>query len=1076
MSFLEKEFKYIISNAYSLYERIDFLSKKNTKIFPIDKKNQKKIDEWKASVSDNSSFLWQRRLKWDNFTQKKLLSSFSLDLKKEPLPPWGKTLKELFHFLFAYKKKPFTSTHFCKKNDPKPFEEALIPFIFFAREKLKKRTKNKLTYLSKKALRSLENSLLLRFVSFSSSAFFTEFTCFRWNKFSKNSSLEFQVKTSFFSKEIYFSFIQNLLENHFISFFKEYCVLARLFAVAIDNWCNVIDDFLKSFKQDKKEIETTFFAKKELKKISDLNSSLSDAHNGGKTVFLITFSCGEKLVYKPRNIEIDKQFFSLLSWTQKKEKKFTWKILKILPKKNYGWEEYVSFSPCKKKEEVLSYYHEAGRLLCLIYALCGNDCHYENIISVGSHPVLIDLETLFQPKEKNDEEEKFLSIFSEFHKRSVLSTLFLPVKGSYKEGFELSGLAGDKNFLNKKIKKWKEINTDTMHLGQGKRKKEKEIHFPYFNKKRHHPKNYIKDLLLGFQEMYMFLIKEKKSLFKKTSPLMHCNNLISRLVCRNTNLYFKILLNSCRTNYLHSGIDRSIYIDLLSRPFLFSEKKPVFWSIIKKEHSCLFEGDIPKFIFSTGKTDLKTDDSSFLQKNLLEEPSFKTICQHISQLNEKDLKLQEKFINSTIYARYTSIHSDHREKKFPSYNTSFASEKFFLKKAHSIGTFLLKEMIQKENYATWINITQEENNPFCELEFMEYSLYQGTCGIAFFLSSLFLITQEEKFASAALLSLNQLKHLINKKRFKQHSNITGIGGVAGIGSYIYAFTKIAYFLKNNSFLTDALEVSKYIENIIEKDKSYDIISGAAGTILALLSLYRATGKKEVLYLAHLCGQHLIKNAVYFPDSSVAWNSIISTDSPPLTGFAHGTAGIAHALIKLYAATKKEEYLSFGKRAIAYENKHFSPEKCNWPDFRIKTNETLSFANGWCHGSPGIGLSRMSILDIYSAPLIKRDIEASLSSIKKNKLLPRDHICCGNSAIIEYLLTASKLLSKPSLAVDAKNLMGQILFQEQKQGYFSLIGATGKIPDLSLFQGLAGVGYTLLRLIKQKDLPSLLLFE
>jgi lantibiotic modifying enzyme len=47
-----------------------------------------------------------------------------------------------------------------------------------------------------------------------------------------------------------------------------------------------------------------------------------------------------------------------------------------------------------KQEEIKRYYQRAGQLLCLLYVLGANDCHNENLIACGEHPVLVDLETL----------------------------------------------------------------------------------------------------------------------------------------------------------------------------------------------------------------------------------------------------------------------------------------------------------------------------------------------------------------------------------------------------------------------------------------------------------------------------------------------------------------------------------------------------------------------------------------------------------------------------------------------------------------------------------------------------------
>ena len=53
----------------------------------------------------------------------------------------------------------------------------------------------------------------------------------------------------------------------------------------------------------------------------------------------------------------------------------------------------------------------------------------------------------------------------------------------------------------------------------------------------------------------------------------------------------------------------------------------------------------------------------------------------------------------------------------------------------------------------------------------------------------------------------------------------------------------------------------------------------------------------------------------------------------LTGFSHGAAGIAYALLKLHEATGESSFREAALEAEAYETSVFLPEVSNWPDFR-----------------------------------------------------------------------------------------------------------------------------------------------
>ena len=90
---------------------------------------------------------------------------------------------------------------------------------------------------------------------------------------------------------------------------------------------------------------------------------------------------------------------------------------------------------------------------------------------------------------------------------------------------------------------------------------------------------------------------------------------------------------------------------------------------------------------------------------------------------------------------------------------------------------------------------------------------------------------------------------------------------------------------------------------------------------------------------------------------------------PLAGFSHGVAGIAYALLELAVATGDERYRTAALAALDYERALFDAVHQNWPDLRetqtLKTETNSAqgsvFVTAWCHGAPGIGLSRLAML-------------------------------------------------------------------------------------------------------------------
>jgi hypothetical protein len=88
------------------------------------------------------------------------------------------------------------------------------------------------------------------------------------------------------------------------------------------------------------------------------------------------------------------------------------------------------------------------------------------------------------------------------------------------------------------------------------------------------------------------------------------------------------------------------------------------------------------------------------------------------------------------------------------------------------------------------------------------------------------------------------------------------------------------------------------------------------------------GGGDALSRAVACGEHLLRKRTESPEGPRAWK----TDGDRLlTGFSHGAAGIAYALLRLFEATRDRRFKQTAEEAIQYERAMFVPERGNWPD-------------------------------------------------------------------------------------------------------------------------------------------------
>jgi len=301
-----------------------------------------------------------------------------------------------------------------------------------------------------------------------------------------------------------------------------------------------------------------------------------------------------------------------------------------------------------------------------------------------------------------------------------------------------------------------------------------------------------------------------------------------------------------------------------------------------------------------------------------------------------------------------------------------------------------------------------------------------------------------------------------------------LGAVTGAGSFIYALCRSARLLEEPALFEDARRAAERISaEWIAADNYFDVMSGAAGAILGLVVLHKESGDSAVLEKAIKCGDHLLKKRQP-AGKGAAWPAF---NGRFLTGFSHGAAGIALALMRLAHATGEHRFQEAAAEAIAFENSVFDAGENNWPDFRYAEEGRPAFMTAWCHGAPGVGLARISGLMLFDSPEVRRDIEAATRTVSRSGLGGKDGLCCGNLGLTEMLLAAAVLKADEQLEGEAIQRASAVVKRARASGGYHLSGQPGQdFFDPSFFQGLAGIGYQLLRIARPGCLPSVLVLE
>jgi lantibiotic modifying enzyme len=137
------------------------------------------------------------------------------------------------------------------------------------------------------------------------------------------------------------------------------------------------------------------------------------------------------------------------------------------------------------------------------------------------------------------------------------------------------------------------------------------------------------------------------------------------------------------------------------------------------------------------------------------------------------------------------------------------------------------------------------------------------------------------------------------------------------------------------------------------------------------------------------------------------------------------------------------------------------EKRNWPDFR-SSSEPTKFMNSWCHGAPGIALSRLCLKrsGIWDEQ-IATEIEISLETTAKQDM-GVDHLCCGSFGRAAILNLASDFNMGDKWDLFAQKIVELSLKRASNHNSYRLFSTQeGELLLPGAFTGMAGIGLQLL---------------
>lgn len=979
------------------------------------------LQSWRKIVAPHNQEHFDRRLAWDGISPEAAASVLQTDQENFPTnPSWWNILTSIRQAA-SEGLDPLELQERCTKE---PFVHAWRPAATWALLTLKERCcdmEPTLT-LRSEAWLDLAEGLLVRLCNTAGHAL--------WEKFNERRTPGQTLIAHLGSsgdgsgepiREVYDAFIAELLSSGYALLLVDFPVLGRLISTIVEFWLEGTTEMLQRIADSRMELQQYFGIDPDAV-LHKVQLGLSDPHRGGRAVAIISFD-GEttsdlaKVVYKAKDMQLDQAYQDFLRTINYCSVRPPLRTLMVLPCHGYGFMEWVEHRPCGSDEELASFYNNAGRHIAVLHLLGCSDCHYENLIACEDQLMLIDSETLFSSSLVDvssgaDDPHHLLSSVQISMEDSVLRIGLLPnwtIEGTgRKYAFDISAL-GIIPTPEREMPGWLAVNSDGMIPSSIKQSCELPTSLPIEMGSPPRLTEFVEQLCAGFTQQLLEVISESTTLI---GALAQFKGLPRRQLARNTRLYFAIQQRMLTPASLRSAVAHGLVLEQLSRCFVSINKKPNSWPIFQAEVLQMEQLDIPLFEHHIDSDDLPLPHGLAPIRGYWLASGLESAKRRLLELDCDEISFQEQLIRGSITASQLKADQRSNDAGFvPSSSnpqlgeepgTYSLSADGYRHEAFRLGEELWSDAIRDgKGRPEWLGIDLGVDGGSFKFGLVGNSLYSGATGIALLFARLALSSPDHTsaagwrergwscFARLAELSEGNSMDPLFRKLPQLPYGLHGTGGIL-----------LALHLLSQEGTSQASQLAKKVmqqmrPERLQADESYDVLGGVAGLIGPLLLL----GTPQALEYASICGDRLVDQQL----DSGGWESsaYASKSRPALTGFSHGAAGIAAALSRLAQVTGEDHFAESARRAIAYEREVFVVDKGNWPDFRC-SSQASEFMMSWCHGAPGILLSRQIL---RSAGLVDETLEseihiarrsmlADLESLKCSPGNPPAHLCCG----------------------------------------------------------------------------------
>jgi type 2 lantibiotic biosynthesis protein LanM len=615
--------------------------------------------------------------------------------------------------------------------------------------------------------------------------------------------------------------------------FSELPVLARAIAVARRHWRESTGELLDRLKADLPLLQDAFGAGASLGSLERCEPGAGDPHDGGRAVVMLTFGGGQRVVYKPRDLRVAGVYGGFARVLNAAGLRPPLHERTVLERGGHAWEEFVHGEGCADESAVRRYYRRMGMHARLLQLTGGLDFTCDNVVAVGEHPVLIDLEMLTAPllsppTAGSAAEERAAGEAARLPTRSGIVTARIygePGRRPAELGALGAGGTRQAPFRQPTPRRGEDGQVRTVE------------EYPFFPTGAAAPRlggqpvpaaGYLHEVEEGYLEMSRRLRKCAAELGAPGGPLAALAEAPVRFLARDTQIYMRMLLESLRPARLRDGVQREICLERLWKA-KFSDP-----GVVRQEVESLRVLDVPLFTSRPGTDALDLHDAppaaGFFQGSAMH-----AIRARLSELETSTDADERDAIRGAL-----AIVAPEHVVPLPTHPTDSAdpqSTDGFLDAAVQVSSQILDLAFDAGDGPAWTGLHYAPQHDAWHAGLLPDDTLTGACGLAMLFGDLHRLGAPERFGQAARALLGRFAARIEgfREATPPAPGAPFCGGMVGWGSWLHAVARGSRALGDAEILRRAVDGFAALPLEQAGNAPTDVVGGRAGLLMALLS-------------------------------------------------------------------------------------------------------------------------------------------------------------------------------------------------------------------------------------------------